>query len=212
MKTLEKGQDKINKICAVLRDETLEPAQKEAQAIIDNANKQAEQIIAEAEKTAADFHTKAKAQIEQEHNVFQASLQQASKQSLETLRQAIEKKFFNEHLLDTIEKGMTDPQLIANLIQAISKAIEKEGLGADLTALVGKTIAPRQINELLAQDVLKHLKNHSVELGDFNTGVKLKLHDKKITIDISEQALKELLATYVVRKDFRKMFFNDQKH
>ena len=39
MKTLEKGQDKIQKICAILRDQTLEPAQKEAQEIIERALK-----------------------------------------------------------------------------------------------------------------------------------------------------------------------------
>lgn len=210
MKTLEKGQDKINKICAVLRDETLEPAQREAQRIIETAKNQAEQIIAEAQKNAEKMHANSKAALDQEYTVFQSSLQQASKQCLETLRQNIESKFFNEHLFAVIEKGSLDPNLIANLINAIVKALEKDGLAADLIALVPKTVVPRQLNELLLQDVLKELHDNSVAIGNFNAGVKLKVSNKKMMIDISEEALKELLATFIVRKDFRKMIFDNR--
>lgn len=207
MKTLEKGPDKIKKICDVLRNETLEPAQKEAQEIIKQAQKQAEHIISEAKKSAAGLHENAKASIDQERNVFQSSLQQAAKQGIETLRQEIEDRFFNEHLQSVIEKNASDPQLVANLINAIIKALERDGLAANLTALAPKTVTPRQVNDLLLQDVIKTLKEGSVTIGDFAGGAKIKLTDKKVTIDISEQALKELLATYLVRKDFRKMIF-----
>lgn len=211
MKTLEKGQDKIKKICALLRDETLEPAQQEAQKIIEKAQQQAEQIIADAEKSAEEIHAKAKAAIEQESNVFQSSLQQATKQGLETLRQSIESKFFNEQLPQVIEKGTEDPHLIAGLVNAIVKALEKEGLAADLTAVVSKTMPVRQLNELLLQEVLKSLKNNSVVIGNFSGGVKLKVENKKMTIDMTEDALRELLGTYMVRKDFRKMVFGSHR-
>lgn len=210
MKTLEKGQDKISKICAVLRDETLEPAQKEAQKILEQAHQQAEQIIAEAQHRAEKMHKDAKAAIEQEQNVFQSSLQQGVKQSLETLRQAIEGKFFNENLSNVIEKNGAEPQLIANLINALVKALEKDGLAADLTAIVPKTVDARKLNELLLNEVLKNLKNKSVEIGNFKAGVQLKLSDKNMTIDISEDALRELLGTYIVRKDFRKLVFENR--
>jgi len=210
MKTLEKGQEKIKKICAVLRDETLEPAQKEAQEIVEQAQQQAEQIIADAQKAAHKLQSDAKAAIEQEHRVFQSSLQQAANQSLETLRQSIENKFFNEQLSLLIEEQANEPHLIANLISALVKAVEKEGLAVDLTALVAKTVSPQQLNELLSKEVLKHLQGQSVSVGNFNGGVRLKLQNKKVTIDVSEEALKELLATHIVRKDFRKMIFEGQ--
>lgn len=209
MKTLEKSQDKIKKICALLREETLEPAQKEAQTIIEKAQKQAEEMIADAKKSAEQLHAQAKAAIEQEHLAFQSSLQQASNQGLEALRQSIEKNFFNDHLATLIEKGISDPNLIANLIHAIISVLEKEGLASDLTVVVAKTIVPRQLNELLMQDVLKNLKDHSVQIGNFKAGIQVKVNQKTMTIDISEGALKELLATYMVRKDFRKLIFAD---
>ena len=207
MKTLEKGQDKIQKICAILRDQTLEPAQKEAQEIIERAQEHAEQIINEAQKAAQKLHEEAKTSVGRELTVFQSTLQQSVKQSLESLRQSIENKFFSENLVSVIEKSVSDPKNVANLIDAIVKAVEKQGLDTNLSALIPKTMTPRQLNELLMKDVLEALKDQSVSVGDFAAGAKVKLNNKKIIIDISESALKELLSTYVARKDFRKLVF-----
>lgn len=207
MKTLEKGNDKIQKICAVLRDETLEPAQKEAKEIIERAERQAEQIFRDAQKAANKLHEEAKQAAEQEYNVFQASLQQAAKQGLESLRQTIESKFFDENIMAHIEKNASSPNVVADLINAIVGALQKEGLNANLTALVPKTVNPKQLSELLLRDVLKALSEGSVEVGNFAGGAMVRLKDKKVTIDISDEALKDLLGTYIARKDFRKLIF-----
>ena len=90
MKTLDKGQDKIQKICNVLRQETIEPAQKQAETIVAEAKERAHKIQVEAEKEAEKLHEDARAAIEKEKNVFDSSLSQAVKQSLETLRQEVE--------------------------------------------------------------------------------------------------------------------------
>lgn len=208
MKTLEKGKEKIKQICDVLRDETLGPAQKEAQQIIERAQQEAEQVIASAHQEAEKIRSDAQAAIEQEKKTFHSSLQQAAKQGLESLRQSIEHTFFHEHLSVLIERDMENPGLIADLINAIVKALEKEGLAADLTALVPQKIPVRSLNELLLQEVVKKLNNESVSIGHFNAGVQLKVNGKKLTIDISDEALKELLATNIFRKDFRKLVFN----
>lgn len=207
MKTLEKGQEKIKKICEVLREETLAPAQKEAQAIIDEARKQAEIIIAEAEKHAEKLQSAARAHIAQEHNAFNSSLLQASKQSLEALRQSIEAKFFNEHLHDIVGKSAAEPQIVAQLVDAIVAALKKDGVEADLTALVPAVIPAHEVSRFLTQDALKLLGEKGVISGDFAGGAKVKLNNKRLTIDISDQALKELLSGYIVRKDFRKLVF-----
>ena len=50
MKELETGKNKIQKICDVLRNETLDPAKQEAREIIENAHIQAAKIIEDAKK------------------------------------------------------------------------------------------------------------------------------------------------------------------
>lgn len=206
MKTLEKGKERLKKICDVLRHETLEPAKKQADELIKEAEKKAQKIIADAENQAQQLIEEAKVSIEQERNVFQSSLQQAAKQGVEAMRQDIEHKLFNQQLEDLIQKSMVDPKIIANLINAIVKAIEKDGIEADITALIPKTVSAQSVNQLLASEVLKKLQTGSVAVGFFKGGALVKINQRKVTIDISEEALKELLANYI-RKDFRKLIF-----
>ena len=206
MRSLEKGQDKIQKICDRLRRETLEPAEEEAQHILKDARKKADSIKAEAEHHAEQLVKQAKGQIEQERNVFHSSLQQAAKQTIEGLRQEIEHKLFNEELQQLLENQLTDPKIVADIINGIIRAIEKEGLSTDLTAVVPRLVSPDDISSLLLEGVRKRLKGKVLEVGGFAGGAQVKLLGKKLTIDLSDQAIKELLANYM-RKDFRKLIF-----
>lgn len=206
MKTLDRGQDKIQKISDELRRETLEPAKKEAERLIAEAKTRAEQIISDSEKQAKKIIEEARTAIEQERNVFQSSLVQASKQSVEALRQNIETKLFNQELDKALHKYTIDPNILGNLINAMVQAIQKNGISADFSAIIPNQVSDKQINALLVDQVLKELKEKSVVVGDFSGGVQVKLHDKKLTIDMSEQALKDLIARHI-RKGFRDLIF-----
>lgn len=206
MKTLDRGQDKIQKISDELRRETLEPAKKEAEKIIAEAKARAEQIISEAEQHGKKIIEEARTVIEQERNVFQSSLVQASKQSVEALRQSIETKLFNQELDKALQKYTVDPEIIGKLINALVQSIQKDGISADFSAIIPSQISDKQINALLVDQVLKQLKEKSVVIGDLSGGVQVKLHDKKFTIDMSEQALKDLITRHI-RKGFRDLIF-----
>ena len=207
MRSLEKGQDKIQKICDKLRRETIEPAEEEANRILEEARKKAETILAAAERHVQQLLKQARGQIEQERNVFHAALQQAAKQTVEALRQEIEHKLFNEELQNVLEKQLVDPKIVAELVNGIVKAIEKEGLTTDLAAIVPRLISLDDVNALLIENVRKRLKGKPLQIGNFAGGAQVKLLGKKMTIDLSDQAIKELLANYM-RKDFRKLIFS----
>lgn len=207
MKTLEKGQDKIQKICDQLKQETIEPAKAEAKKIIEAAKKNAENIIADAEKQAEQIIKQARGQLEQERNVFRSSLHQASKQALESLQQEIEQKFFNDELQKLLEKELSNPKVVADLINALVAALEKEGLQGDLSVIIPKHVSAEEVNLLLLENVRKKLKNKPLELGHFGGGAQVKLHGKKMTLDLTDHAIRELLANYV-SKDFRQMIFS----
>jgi V/A-type H+-transporting ATPase subunit E len=134
-------------------------------------------------------------------------LQQASKQAIEGLRQEIESRLFNEELQDVLEKQLSDPKVIADLINGIVAALEKDGLDVDFSAVIPKLVSKADVNTLLLDGIKKRLKGKPLELGQFFGGAQVKLHGKKMTLDLSDQALKELLSNYV-RKDFRKMIFS----
>lgn len=206
MENLETGKDKIKKICDILKNETLKPAKEEARQIVEVAEQEALQIIRDAEAKADETLTAAMVKMEKEKELFQNSLKQSCRQGIEALRQEIECKLFNEALSDWLQKNTADPQVGAKLVQALVEAIQKEGTSADFTAFVPKSVPPEKINAILTKEILDKLQDHTVKVGDFMGGVQLKLHDLKLTLDLSDEALKELLGQYI-RKDFRELLF-----
>lgn len=202
MKNLETGKDKVKKICDVLRKETLEPAKLEADELLAQARREAEEIVADAEARAEEMIAHARVDIERQKAVFQASLSQACRQAVDLLKEKIENKLFNPQLLKLLSAPLQDPVVIAKLITAVVGGIEKQGLDTDLTVQIASTVSPRAVNELLAKEIIGHLKEKGVLLSSIGGGIEVKLLKDNITIELSDVALKELVAEYI-RKDFR---------
>jgi V/A-type H+-transporting ATPase subunit E len=206
MKGTETGKDKVKKICDILRRETLEPAEGEAEQIVRSAKEQAEQIVAAARQEVEKIHLEARQEIERQKNIFQSSLIQACKQAIEALKQSIEEKLFNQELGRLMTQYTQDPKILAQLVTAIVKGIEKEGIEAVLSVYVPAAVPARAVNMLLAHEIVEKLKEKSVLVGPLTGGIQVKLHKENMTIDISDVALKELVANYI-RKDFRELIF-----
>lgn len=206
MQGTETGRDKVKKICDVLRKETLEPAQAQAEQIVASAEKRAEEIVALAEKEALRVKQEAIQEIGKEKNVFHASMGQACKQAIAKLKQDIEEKLLDQQLFALATKKMQDSHVLAELLSAVIKAVEKEGVDGSLSAYIPAQVPARAVNELLAQSTLARLKEKSVLIGLSTGGIELVLRDNKVTIDLTDKAIKELVASYI-RKDFREMVF-----
>jgi V/A-type H+/Na+-transporting ATPase subunit E len=206
LKVEDTGKEKVKKICDVLRRETLEPAEKEAKQIVQAAEEQAKKILQAAKEQADKMKKAASDEIEKEKNVFQSSLNQACKQSLQSLYESIEQRFFNEELSALLAKPLQDPKVLTNLIQAVLEALKKEGVDADLEVLVPKAIAAQDINALLLKEFVGRLKGGSVSVGPANGGIEVKVSEDNMTIDVTDVALKDLVARYI-RKDFREILF-----
>ena len=206
MKSVDTGKDKVKKICEVLKKETLDPAKKEADRIIAAARAEAEKIVENAKREGKRSIEDAKKKIEEEKSVFQASLNLAAKKSLDTLKHEVERKLFNEELDAFVGKQMNDPKVVAELIAAIVKGIEKEGLDTDLKGVISSAVSTEAVNKELIQGILDRLKGKSVEVGDIAGGAQVKIVDKNLTIDMTDEALKALLASFV-RDDFRSVIF-----
>lgn len=206
MKGTDTGRDKVKKICDILRRETLDPAINEAQQIIDSAQEKAAEIIALSVKEAERMKEEARRDIEKQKNVFQSSLNQACKQAMEALRQNIEEKLFDRELARLITQHTSDPKVLAQLIDAIVKAVAKQGMEGDLSVYLPAAVPPRSVSTLLAHGILDKLKEKELLVGPLTGGIEIKLHKENITLDVSDAALKELVANYI-RKDFRELIF-----
>ncbi len=206
MKTTNTGRDKVKKICDVLKRETLDPAKKEADEIICQAKKEALQITEQAKKQAQAMHLEAEKRTAEKRSVFESSIRLACKKSIATLKEQIENHLFNPALGAWIGQSARDPRLLADLIGAIVRGIEKEGIDTDLHALIPSAVSIEAVNRELLQGVIEKLQSNSVQIGDFEGGVELKIANQNISIDITDSALKSLVAQFV-RDEFRSAIF-----
>lgn len=208
MKGIETGKDKVRKISDALRKETLEPAMRQRDEIIERAHGEAARIIEEARLNADKMMQDAENQIARERNIFNSSIVQASKQAIQILKQNIEDKLFNKELGRLLSEHMKGPKVLADLITAVVKAIEKEGLDADLSVFIPASVPAREVNVLLAKEILEKLKEKSVLLTPIGGGIEVKMRKENITLDLSDTAIKELVSGYI-RKDFRDLFLGE---
>lgn len=206
MKGLESGKDKVKKICDALKRETLEPAEREAEEIVAAAKRQADEILADAHTQAKKMVEDAFIESEKQKAIFQASLAQACRQSLDALKEKIEKKLFEPSLARLIAKPLQDPKIVAQMITAVIHAVEKDGLKCDLSAAISSSVPAKTVNELLASDVLQRLKEKGVLLSAIGGGIEVKLVQDNVTLDLSDVTIQELVANHI-RKDFRDFIF-----
>ncbi len=190
------SKDKIKKICEHLKKETLEPAQMEASEILQRAKEEAAAIVASAREEAVRLRGEAKEAIEQRGVVFEASLKQTCKLAIEALKQTIVEKFFQPELGLALKAPLQEKEVIAKLLGAVIQGIEKMGIDGDITAYVASIVPASEVNALMAPKVLQRLKDHGVLVGSFSSGIKIKIEKENITLDLTDQALKELVASY----------------
>lgn len=200
------AQDKLKQICDTLREETLKPAEEEAGSIVHNAREQAKRIVEEAKEEAQRIIRSAEEAADQTLKKGEAALIQAGKRSLENLKQAVETKIFKESLREWVDGVAADPQVSAKLVQALVQAVETQGISGNLSACIGKHVSARAVNEVLGKEITSKLKEKSVSIGKFSGGAQLKVDERNWVLDISSEALLDLLTRFL-QKDFREMIF-----
>jgi len=204
MVRLDTGSDKVQKICEVLKNETLEPAQRQAEKIIDDAHASAEKIIEKARAEIKKAKQKHVDDVAQRMQVLESSLKIAAKKSLSFLRQEITDKLFNAELAKWVGEKSTSDDVVAGLIEAIVAAVSRDGLEADLQAIIPKLASKEVVSAALVKRSIDNLKD--LTIGEFFGGAQVKLVDRNLIVDLSDEALKGLLASYI-SNDLRKYVF-----
>ncbi len=202
---LETADNKVKEICAILRKETLEPAQEEAKEIIAAAVKEADELIRKAKEEAVRIREENKLELSKELQVHEGSIQLSIRQGISTLRQNIE-KIFTTQLDSEIERVMGSEDVVAQVISIILGLIAKEGLDVNLQVMIPKAINLEALLSKLTADFAEKVKKGAVLVEDIKGGAEIKLIDKKISIDLTDVAVKELLASYVIPELREKIF------
>lgn len=206
MEALEKGKHKLGEICEILRKETLEPAQGQAQEIIESAKAEGHKIIEKAQEEAKQILKATQLKIEQENRLFQNSLELAAKQCFELLKQQVDNQLFSAEIEKISDNLLSDKEIMGKLVAAVVTAITKEGLEANLSIAVARHVDVETISAHLVGKIAERLKKGEIKLENIPHGASIKILDKKISVDISSQSLKDLFGSFL-RDSFREILF-----
>ncbi len=205
-KGIETGKDKIKRICDALRKETLEPAQKDAAEVIERAEAQAKEIVAAARQSVEAMKKDAAVEIEKKRNAFEGALRASAQKAIQSLKANIEEKLLQPALMALIRTKMQEPDVIGQLIDAIVLALKKEGTNADMSLYISSSVSVDAINARVSAKIIEQLREKSVLVAPFGGGIAVKLHKEKMTIELTDEAMCELVTQYI-QKEFRALFF-----
>ncbi len=118
----------------------------------------------------------------------------------------METKIFKESLVEWLDGVTTDPGVSAKFVQALVQTVETQGISGNLSACIGKHVSARAVNEALGKEITSKLKDKGVVIGKFSGGAQLKVEERNWVLDISSEALLDLLTRFL-QKDFREMIF-----
>ncbi len=210
MKNLETSKEKIQNICDIIKEEAIEPAHQQAHEIVENAKIQAAQIVKEAEEKAKEMVETRQKELKALESQVTASLRLAAREALATLKEKIEKKLFSPTLHELLKQELSQDNLIADLINSLIQAVEKEGMDGDLLAYIGKDASKEKVSEYLTKSAITRLKKEKIFIGGFQGGAQLSIPDNKITLDMSDEAIYDLFTKFL-QKDFQKLLFGEEK-
>ena len=204
------GEERLAAICQALRQETLTPAQQEAEALLLAARREAEGIREQARKVAEELKQLAKKEIEKEKVLFHTSLAHAAHQVIERLKDQIEQLIFQKGLDMLVKDQFQSTGAVTTLLQSLTEMVEKEGLSKSCEVWVGSSIDKKAYLASLTNHIFSKPSEEVLRLGSFPSGIKIVIKDKHMSIEVTEESTKELLSS-VLRREFRKYLFHESE-
>ncbi|MFP4098587.1 MAG: hypothetical protein ACLFP8_01690 [Alphaproteobacteria bacterium] len=205
-----------------IREEGVNKGKSEADQIIAEAKKQAEAELKKAQKEADAYFIKRKTEIETLENSLGEELRSVFRDNLLKMKEDLVKQF-TQKIQRLISETTTDEDFLQRMILEIvgkqrasvkvddARAVEVL-LPDDVVGLDNLRKSPEQVREgSLGQFVMQQtgeLLRDGITFSsskDIKGGIKVFLKDEKVTIDISDKALADMVMTYLQPR-FRVLF------
>lgn len=192
----------VQELIGRIRDEAVQSARDEADRMTAEARAQAARIVADAKAEAAAIKKEAQAAIETERTAAIEALKMAARDTGLQLRTAV-LAAFQEHVRRLVADVSTDPSMLRDIILVLAgRAAEDLINDRDATILIPHRLADEAPPELeafldrsavaLSADVLRKGIN-LIPSSDVRGGARVRLVDDELEIDLSDEALSEMM-------------------
>lgn len=196
-----------------LRDKGVEAGQREADRLLDEARKMALEIVQKAKREADEMKAKIKTDVEQDKTSAEAALKLAFRDTVLRLKSEITSRFAAQ-VKNLVSLTMHDEDNLRELIlEVVRQTLTKEAENQPMEILISPEIlsgdvsseSPEEIQtdplSNLIQQLSREMLLQEIEIktsGDHIEGIRIRLIDKDLEIDLTEQAISDLLLKHLL--------------
>jgi V/A-type H+-transporting ATPase subunit E len=199
-------EDKMQNISEYLKTKVIDPAQSEKAKILEEAEAEKKQILENAKNEADKIITEAKSQAEQEKASLNSALRIASRQAVDSLKIALESEVLTKSVQEPSGAVLSSEEIIKNTLNEIIDIYLNKG--SESVELVLSDQLKAQMSDYLKNEIKqKSASNISLSSESVPTGFSVKLNQKQLVYDFTQESLVELLSTYL-RPELRGYLFS----
>ncbi|GJL49189.1 MAG: hypothetical protein NPIRA01_04160 [Nitrospirales bacterium] len=196
-----------------LRDEGVEAGQREADRLLDEARKMALEIVEKANREADEIKGEIKKDVEQDKASAEAALQLAFRDTVLRLKSEITSRFAAQ-VKNLVHETMHNRENLRELIlevvrhiltkktenQPMEILISPELLSGDEVSQQSDESQTDPLSNLIRQ-LSSDMLRQEIEIkpsGDQEKGIRIRLIDKDLEIELTEQTISDLLLRHVL--------------
>lgn len=213
MADLPKVPSGVQELIGRLRDEGVKAGKQEAESVLQEARQQADQIVAQANAEADEIRDKARTEIEAERAASREAIQMAFRDTTLKLKSQV-MAAFSDHVRRLVSMELRDKDFLRQAILAIfGQATQEVAKDQPVEVLVSEELfVTDEKGSRLTEEGKERLRHmvlgisgemlrEGVDLkpsGETNGGMRVRLVGEDLEIDLSDEALSELLLGYLI--------------
>ena len=174
-----------------LHEEGIKSGREESETILREAKKEAARILDEAKREAETLKAESHAKVEAERTAAHEMLQAAGRDAILTLREQLMMQF-EHHIKNVVDAKLSETSFLEKMILAITEQAASRGETPELsvgTLGMEKAEADTFIEALMAKELAQ-----GITITPYGgRGIRLKIEGGDVVIDLSREALSELI-------------------
>lgn len=198
----------VNELIRRVRDEGVGQAKEASEEILREARKEAARIVAEAEAEAEAAREAARAEIESDRESAHEALRMAARDAVLELTAGVGRAF-EQHVKRLVSSVTADEEMLRTLVLLFAgKAAQEITQDKELEIMLSQRLfegaeADERLRERGKNQILalsQEMLREGVELipaSDVQGGAKVRLVGENLEIDLTDQAISELLLRYM---------------
>jgi V/A-type H+-transporting ATPase subunit E len=211
--TAEVTSSGVETLIERLRQEGVSAGRSEGERIVQNAQNQAEEILRKARRQAEEVVAQARREAEQTTSAGEDALRMAARDTVLKMREELGQKL-ESRVRRLVTEELEDRQLLAQLVlEVVASAVADSGVATARKVeieLPEEVLDPEKLGESPQEltgplsDLAKQVATASFregvsfeKLGPGGQGIRVRLVDESIEVDLSDAAIAELLLQHL---------------